>query len=94
MKLKKTDRRFKLYHYGFDCYIEPSDWKQYTRCKKICEKTFGNRFLIFHNRVYNPSGKWHPSMHSNYQDTNRIYLRGEKYYTLLMMSMPEQIETL
>lgn len=95
MKLHKTDRRFKLYNYGFDCYIEfeGNEWKNYNRSVRHCRQNFGDEFWLFNGRVYRPEGKWISNIHKNKHDiSKRIYLRGKKYYTLLMMAMPAEDE--
>lgn len=92
MKLYKTDKRFELHRYGFDCYVEfaISDFSGYNRTTRYCRETFGPEFWHFNERVYEPTGKWRGvSQHQNRRwRTKRIYLRGEKYYTLLAMAMP------
>ena len=91
MKLKKTDRRFRLYCYGFDCYIEfdKSDWRNYNRYVQHCRKQLGDEHFDFAGRTYQ-KGNWHSvSFYRNRsRESKRIYFRGEKYHTLLMMAMP------
>jgi len=93
MKLRKTDRRFKLYKYGFDCYIEfySDSWREYMRYQRYCNNILGEQFQYFHGRVYR-EGKYcidtgHRKGNSYYK---RIYFRGEKNHTLLLMGMPEE----
>lgn len=95
MNLRKTDRRFKLYNYGFDCYIEfeCDDWKNHNRCLRYCNQNFGEQFWLFNKRVYRPEGKWRADVHKNKnQRSKRIYFRGEKYYTLLILAIPAEDE--
>jgi hypothetical protein len=92
MKLRKTDKRFNLYCYGFDCYVEfaYNDWRAYNRIVSYCRKTFGPEFWLFNERVYEPDAKWRAvSEHRNRNwRSKRIYFRGEKYHTLLLMTLP------
>ena len=92
MKLRKTDKRFNLYCYGFDCYIEfkHDDWQGYNKYLQYCRKQFGGEFWHFASRVYE-DGKWkgvHRHRTKRRIETKRIYFRGEKYHTLLLMAMP------
>jgi hypothetical protein len=41
---------------------------------------------MFNAVVYRPNGKWR----SVFKNQKRIYLRGEKYYTLLSMAIPAE----
>src|SRR6056297_914081 len=91
MKLRKTDRRFKLYNFGFDCYVEfdVNEWRAQLRYQKYCNNILGEQFQYFHNRVYT-DGKYyivnrHRKGNCYYK---RIYFRGEKNHTLLLMGMP------
>lgn len=93
MKLRKTDKRFNLYQYGFDCYIEfnSDDWKGYNKYVIFCCKQFGDEYWRFMEREYTPNGKWKGVYrHRNKRgyESKRIYFRGEKYHTLLLMAMP------
>lgn len=95
MKLRKTDNRFNLRKYGFDCYIEfrDDDWKNYNRYLRYCRDNFGEEFWVFNERVYRPEGKWRAGQHKNKRcKSKRIYFRGEKYHTLLLMAMPTEDE--
>jgi len=85
VKLHKTDRRFKLYHYGFDCYVQftDDDWNSFNRAIRYCRSNFGAEFWMFNAVVYRHNGKWR----SEFKNQKRIYLRGEKYYTLLSLAM-------
>jgi len=90
MKLHKTDRRFNLYQYGFDCYIEFSkdDWSNYNRYVHYCRYNLGNEFWEFAGHVYT-NGNWRGNAHHRGKpQCRRIYFRGEKYHTLLLMAMP------
>ena len=91
MKLRKTDRRFELHRYGFDCYVEfgEQDWSAYNRTVRYCRDTFGPEFWHFAGRVYD-DGKWRsvPRHRSKGWGSKRVYFRGEKYHTLLLMAMP------
>jgi hypothetical protein len=91
MKLKKTDKRFNLYRYGFDCYVEfnSNDWNNYNRYSQCCRQNLGSGFQDFAGRVYtNGNYKCVPSHRNKYWSSKRIYFRGEKYHTLLLMAMP------
>jgi hypothetical protein len=91
MKLHKTDLRFKLHKYGFDCYIElnQSDWKNYNRITTYCRNALGNEFYEFAGRVWE-KGNWKGHYHHRGRrySSRRIYFRGEKYHTLLLMALP------
>jgi hypothetical protein len=96
MKLRKTDQRFKLYRYGFDCYLEfdSHDWNNYNRHVRYCNATLGLEFWEFAGRVYE-NGHWnfgHWKGNSHYQskrwNSKRIYFRGEEFYTMLLIAMP------
>lgn len=91
MKLRKTDKRFNLQKYGFDCYIEfaENDWPGYNRYVRYCRDTFGPEFWEFSGRVYG-NGNWRGNAHhrGKRRSSKRIYFRGEKYHTLLLMAMP------
>jgi len=91
MKLHKTDKRFNLYRYGFDCYVEfaTNDWNNYNRTVRYCRDTFGPEFWEFAGRVYT-AGNWRGNAHHRGKrwSSKRIYFRGEKYHTLLLMTMP------
>ena len=90
MRLIKTDRRFKLYQYGFDCYVEfgSDNWNNYNRYMRYCRANLGNEFWEFLGR--GGAGNWRGNAHYRNRRWNskRIYFRGEKYYTLLLMAMP------
>lgn len=90
MKLRKTDRRFKLYHYGFDYYVAfaDDDWNSFNRATRYCRQNFGSEFWLFNETVYRPDGKWR----AVFKNQKRIYLRGEKYYTLLSMAVSAKDE--
>ena len=91
MKLRKTDNRFNLRKYGFDCYIEfaSNDWIGYNRYIHYCRQIFGDEFWEFAGRVYN-NGNWRGNSHHKGKrwSSKRIYFRGEKFYTLLLIAMP------
>ena len=94
MKLRKTDKRFNLYCYGFDCYIEfkHDDWQGYNKYLHYCRKQFGDEFWHFASRVYE-DGKWKGVYRHRTKrgiETKRIYFQGEKYHTLLLMAMPAE----
>jgi hypothetical protein len=98
VKLHKTDKRFNLYRFGFDCYVEfqISDFTGYNLYKKYCKDKLGPEFSEFAGRVYG-DGNWRSV--ACYQNrrwrSKRIYLRGEKYHTLLLVAMPlESKETI
>lgn len=97
MKLRKTDQRFALYHHGFDIFLEfeDSEWNDYHRWQQTCRQVLGSEIFIFNNRVYT-DGAW-SGVHKHYNrrtdtDSKRIYLRGEKHYTLLTMAVPHKSE--
>jgi len=99
MKLRKTDKRFNLYRYGFDCYVEfqISDWNGYNRTTRYCRDNLGPEFWCFAGRVARPAGNWRAvACHQNKRwKSKRVYFRGEKYHTLLLMAMPlESKETI
>jgi hypothetical protein len=91
MKLRKTDKRFDLYRYGFDCYVEFNyeDWNGYNRTTRYCIENLGPEFWHFAGRVYG-DGNWRAVSHhqSKRWRSKRIYFRGEKYYTLLLIALP------
>lgn len=91
MKLRKTDQRFKLYRYGFDCYLEfdSHDWNNYNRHVIYCNDTLGLEFWEFAGRVYE-NGHWKGNSHyrSKRWSSKRIYFRGEEFYTMLLIAMP------
>jgi len=93
MKLRKTDKRFNLYRYGFDCYVEfkTEDWNVYNRTTRYCIENLGPEFWHFAGRVYK-DGKWRavPCHKSKRWESKRIYFRGEKYHTMLLMAMPAE----
>ena len=91
MRLKKTDRRFNIYRYGFDCYIEfnSEDWNNYNRYSQYCRQNLGNEFVEFASRVFTQGNyKCVPFHRNKLWSSKRIYFRGEKYHTLLLMAMP------
>ncbi len=93
MKLQKTDKRFNLYRYGFDCYVNFSsnDWNNYNRYSRYCRQRLGDEFFEFAGRVYtNGNYKCVPFHRNNYQRSKRVYFRGEKYHTLLLIAMPAE----
>jgi len=94
MKLRKTDKRFDLYNYGFDCYIEfPfDDWNSYNKFVTYCRKTLGNEFWKTRQKVYENGGWKGVYRHRTRRgvETKRIYFRGEKYHTLLLMALPAE----
>lgn len=94
MKLKKTDRRFNLYKYGFDSYIEfdTSDWRNYNRYLRCCRKQLGSEFYEFSGKVYTKGNYKCVLQHRSKRQSKRIYFRGEKYHTLLIMVMPTDDE--
>lgn len=91
MILKKTDRRFKIYKHGFDCYIECDVLDSYKYRKmfhyySICLKLFGDPF----SDITNINGKYKfVSKHkkNSKRTATRIYFRGEKIYTMFLMSI-------
>ena len=91
MKLRKTDQRFNLYRYGFDCYVEfaTNDWNNYNRTVRYCNDTLGPEFWEFSGRVYE-NGHWKGNSHyrSKRWSSKRIYFRGEEFYTMLLIAMP------
>lgn len=91
MKLRKTDRRFDLYRYGFDCYVEfgEQEWSAYNRTTRYCRENLGPEFWNFSERKYG-EGKWRGNAHHRGKgwSSKRVYFRGEKYHTLLLMAMP------
>jgi hypothetical protein len=94
MKLHKTDRRFELHRYGFDCYVEFAidDWNNYNRTTRYCRDNFGPEFWHFNEVMFAPTGKWKgvACHQSKRWKSKRIYFRGEKYYTLLLMALPQE----
>ena len=94
MKLYKTDKRFELYDYGFDCYIEFTfdDWNSYNKYTTYCRRTLGNEFWKTQQKVYENGGWKGVYRHRNRRgvETKRIYFRGEKYHTLLLMALPAE----
>ena len=93
MKLHKTDKRFNLYRYGFDCYVEfaTNDWNNYNRTVRYCRDTFGPEFWEFAGRVYT-AGNWRGQIGQDrdkcWIGRKRVYFRGKKYHTLLLIAMP------
>jgi hypothetical protein len=91
MRLRKTDRRFKLYQYGFDCYVEfnSDEWNNYNRTVRYCRENLGPEFWEFSSRVYE-NGNWksYPHHRNKVWSSKRVYFRGEKYHTLLLMAIP------
>ena len=95
MKLRKTDARFKLYNFGFDCYIEfdINSWKDYMRYMRYCNIILGEEFFYLRNRVYRDGKYYFVSRHRKGNSYyKRIYFRGEKNHTLLLMGMPTEDE--
>jgi 5-keto 4-deoxyuronate isomerase len=92
MKLRKTDKRFELHRFGFDCYVEfdSRDWNNYNRYTRYCRANFGSEFWHFNEVMFAPTGKWRAVPHhlNKRRSSKRIYFRGEKYHTLLLMAMP------
>ncbi len=91
MKLRKTDKRFNLYRYGFDCYVEfgEKEWLEYNRTVRYCRDKLGPEFWEFAGRVYG-DGNWRGNAHHRGKSwsSKRVYFRGEKYYTLLLIALP------
>ncbi len=89
MIVKNTDRRFKLYSYGFTKYIEFTKYEHnlYRMYKQVCRKTIGEEFWMF-DRYYNDRGKnWRSEYDKRKPERPyRIYIRGDKYYTLLAIA--------
>lgn len=91
MRLRKTDRRFNLHKYGFDCYVEfnSNEWNNYHRYIRYCRENLGEEFWEFAGRVYDDGNYRSVANHRGKRwSSNRIYFRGEKYHTLLMLAMP------
>lgn len=95
MKLKKTDKRFKLYQFGFDCFLEFANYdfkevRKYMMYRKMCQKVLGEQFTHFHSRVYTDGKYYLVNKHRNTKgyNTKRIYFKGEKNYTFLEMYIP------
>jgi hypothetical protein len=91
MKLRKTDKRFNLLKYGFDCYIEFADheWNKYERYSRHCRLKLGSEFFDFAGRVYTHGNYKCVPFHRNKRlSSKRIYFRGEKYHTLLLIAIP------
>ena len=92
MKLVRTDNRFKLYKYGFDCYLQFSlgEYLEFNRYKKACSQVFGEEFYLYGGKPndgkYQPDGYYHHRGLSS----KRIYLRGTRLYTLLQIAMPAE----
>lgn len=97
MKLRKTDRRFKLYKFGFDCFVEfdmiDGGYNEYMRYCHNSKNILGEQFTYFHGKVYT-AGNYHIVGRHRVKNSykKRIYFRGEKYHTLLLMSMPAKDE--
>jgi hypothetical protein len=93
MKLRKTDRRFDLHRYGFGCYVEfdINDWHGYNRTVRYCRDNLGSEFWQFAGRVYE-NGNWKgvACHQSKRWRSKRVYFRGEKYHTLLLMALPQE----
>lgn len=89
-KLKKVDRRFKLYSHGFTCYLEfdEKDWITYNKYVRACRTNLGNEFWYFN--TYEKPGNWRSESNvtTGKQPCKRIYFRGDKYYTLIAMAIP------
>ena len=103
MKLVKTDSRFALYHQGFDCYVEfgRCSWNEFNKWTTYCRSHIGGEFVdlgVFSFKAGTPNGKWksvprHRNKlgyqgHSSY--SQRIYFRGKKYHTLMLMVIPAE----
>lgn len=98
VKLYKTDKRFNLYRYGFDCYVEfkIEDWYGFNLYKKYCRDKLGPELCVVAGHVYGDANWRSVACYQNRRwRSKRIYLRGEKYYTLLSLAMPlESKETI
>lgn len=99
MKLRKTDRRFKLYNYGFTCFVEfdGDNWLRVEEWRRACQQTLGEEFFEIGGRVYR-NGKWRkettkkPDRYWNPCKRERIYFRGDKVYTMMLMAVPPHRE--
>ena len=93
MKLVRTDNRFNLYKYGFDCYLQFSlgEYLEFNRYKEVCKKVFGDEF--YNCYLGKPSdGKYQSDGYYTNRglSSKRIYLRGNRLYTLLLIAMPTE----
>jgi len=92
MNLKKTDNRFNLYKFGFNCYLnfESADWDDFNRYRHTCRKLFKSQFIYRNNCSYQ-NGNWAVGIMirtTRGEYFNRIYLRGDKNYTALILAVP------
>lgn len=91
MKLKKADRRFTLYDHGFTHFLEfdHSDWQNYNMYSRQCAKQFGTEFLMTCGHIWQ-NGNWKTVYRHRTRrgkESKRIYFRGEKYHTMLMLAL-------
>lgn len=95
MRLKKTDRRFNLYHHGFDHFLEfeYDDWNNYHRYRQTFQKVFGPAAWLY---KVDSKSKWYGDFKHKKRSghlTHRIYLRGEKCLSLVELAVPPQKES-
>lgn len=95
MKLRKTDQRFSLAKEGFTCFLEfnSDDWNNYYRWEQQCRKSLGNPYWSFGRYHQGGPGQWKSVFRHrkrNGKETSRIYLRGDKVYTLLSLAIPAE----
>ncbi len=92
MKLVRTDNRFNLYKYGFDCYLQFSmdQYAEFNRYKKVCRQVLGEEFYLYGGKPND--GKYQPDAYYTNRglSSKRIYLRGNRLYTLLLIAMPAE----
>jgi hypothetical protein len=89
MKLKKTDRRYKMKLYDFDYFVEFDllSAKQYNLCVNQCRALFGNEFWFHRDHIYHRNGQWRSEISQKPETWGRIYLKNQKQYTLLSLAV-------
>ena len=96
-QLKTTDSRFSLAKEGFTCFLEFDqwDWNNYNRWTQACRATLGEQYWSFGRYHRGGPGKWKGVFKHKYRDgreTRRIYFRGDKVYTMMLMAVPAEKE--
>ena len=89
MKLKKTDRRFKLHHLGFEWFI---DFTSFGARRFRFAENYITLFRKLHgpeySRYFRKDGKWYYECSAKHV---RIFFKNHKMLTTVQLSLPEDM---
>jgi len=65
-------------------------YAEFNRYKKVCSQVFGEEFYLYGGKPND--GKYQPDAYYTNRglSSKRIYLRGNRLYTLLLIAMPAE----